>query len=96
VEEGKGVAESSMRLISGDDTWRFGNGTFKKRVNEGNSLREIRVNNVAHWQSDRDRQTRHAASFLGDVAIRGEGKGLRKATGSNQNRRCVGVGVSGR
>ena len=41
-------------------------------------MREIRVNNVAHWQSDRSRQPRHAASFLGDVAIRGEGKGVRR------------------
>jgi len=42
VEESKGVghtvvAETSTGLISGDDTWCFGDGTFKKRVNEGNS-----------------------------------------------------------
>jgi hypothetical protein len=53
------------------------------------------VNNVANWQSDRNRQPRHAASFLGDVTIRGEGKGVTKATGSDQKRRCVGVGVWG-
>jgi hypothetical protein len=33
-------------------------------------MRVIRVSYVAHWQSDRNRQPRHAASFLGDVAIR--------------------------
>jgi hypothetical protein len=42
-------------------------------------MKEIRVRNVVHWQSDRNGQPRHAASFLGDVAIRGEGKGVGKA-----------------
>jgi hypothetical protein len=34
---------------------------------------------MRHWQSDRNGQPRHPASFLGDVAIRGEGKGVVKA-----------------
>jgi hypothetical protein len=42
-------------------------------------MREIRVRNAVHWQSDRNGQPRHPASFLGDVAIRGEGKGVGKA-----------------
>jgi hypothetical protein len=42
-------------------------------------MREIRVRNVVHWQPDRNGQPRHPASFLGDVAIRGEGKGVGKA-----------------
>jgi hypothetical protein len=42
-------------------------------------MREIRVRNMVHWQSDRNGQPRHPASFLGDVAIRGEGKGVGKA-----------------
>jgi hypothetical protein len=40
VEESKGVAESSVTLISNDDTWCFENSTFKKRVNEGDSCEQ--------------------------------------------------------
>ena len=55
-------------------------GTFKKRVDEGNLCASEQCS------PDRNRQPRHAASFLGDVATRGKGKGVRKVTRSNQNR----------
>ena len=61
------------------------NGTFKKK---GVKMRRNRVTNVAHC----NRQPRHAASFLEDVAIPDEGKGIRKVADSNQNWRYVGVG----
>ena len=59
MEESKGVGHTcnrscQMRLFSGDmmALVAFGNGTFKKRIND--------------WQSDRkyNRQPRHAATFL--------------------------------
>ena len=51
---------------------------------------------VARWQSDRNRQPRHAASFSWGRGDSGWGKAIRKVTGSdqNQNGRCVGVRVS--